>query len=146
MGNDKKLTHPAWLSNPTDLKSCHPSYVVIIPNSFNILLSLLWLSPSTASKFRSSTWNFFRLASDPIYFFTYLCIYFLDKGKNYVSFRITITVLLYCYYNITVLPPHNIIFFGYFMSHGVSKKTPPSTSAYLRPPTTFSPGMFIALQ
>ena len=109
---------PIWLSYPTVSTYCCLCYGFLLPQHQNLdLLHGIFLD-----------WYLIQFI-----FFTYLCIYFLDKGRNYVSFRITITVLLYCYYNITVLPPHNVIFFGYFMpvSHGVSKKTPP-----IPPPTS----------
>ena len=42
--NDQKLIHPGVLSKFTISKFCQLSYVVIIPNNFKILLSLLGLS------------------------------------------------------------------------------------------------------
>ena len=44
VGNNQDTTHPAWLLNPTISKFCHPSYIVITPHNFEILLSLLRLS------------------------------------------------------------------------------------------------------
>ena len=49
--------------------------------------------------------------------------------------------------NITVLVPHNIIFFGFFMpmNHRVNKKIPSSVSPHLHSPTRFLPGLFVVL-
>ena len=46
-----------------------------------------------------------------------------------------------------VLVPHNVIFFGFVMpmNHGVNKKTPPSSSCRLPPPTRVSPALFVVL-
>ena len=115
--NDQKPTHPAWLSNPTISKFCHPSYMVIIPHNFKILLSLLWLSHFQNFKILLLLQMEFFWIGNP----TYIC---LEKGINYVSIIITIVS------NIAVLVSHSVIFFGYFMSlsHGINKKTPPSAS------------------
>ena len=49
-----------------------------------------------------------------------IIIIIIEIGRNYASIIITVVS------NITVLVPHNAIFFGYFMTlnYGVNKKTP----------------------
>ena len=105
-------TPPAWswLTNSTISKSCHLSYMGIISHNFKALLSLLWLSHPTISKFyQPFTMDFFS-------FFYFI---FLEIGSNYIM-SIIITIVS----NIIVLVSQNIIFFGFFMPmiHGVNKK------------------------
>ena len=62
-------THPAWLSNPTISRFCHPPYIVIIPHNFKILLFLPRLSHPTIWKFyQHCTWSFFGLVISLVLF------------------------------------------------------------------------------
>ena len=127
MGNDKKPTLPIWLSYPTTSRYGYPCYAFLIPQLQNL------------NPLHGICLDWYLI---PFIFFAYLFIYFLEKGRNYVSFIVTIII------NITALLSHTVTLFRYFMPmiHGVYNKTPPSTSPYLPPSTTFFPGVFIVLQ
>ena len=84
--------HPTWLSKPS--KFCYFSYMVITPNHFKILLSLLWISLSTISKFyQPYTWNSFGLV---ISLNCYYC-FSLEIGGKYVSNILLLLVMLLCW-------------------------------------------------
>ena len=110
-------THTAQLLSPIISKLCYTTYMVITRQNIKILLSLLWLSHPTISKFyQSHIWSFFGLVI--------LHNLFLEIGRSYASIIITIIS------NITVSVSHNVISFGCFMpiNHGVNKKAPPVMS------------------
>ena len=102
------------------------SYCMVIKiHNFKILPFLLkWLSHPTTSKYcypcclsHPTVSKFYQPS-------------FLEIGRNYKSNIIVIVN------NITVLMSHNVIFHGSFMpmSHGVNKKTCPSTSSHISSP------------
>ena len=123
--------HPAWLSNPTVSK-------FVIPST--------WLWQHTTSKYCYPCYGFlsfqFENFTNPLHGIfgielvisviiiiinniiviniIIIIIIIIAISRNYVSIIITIVS------NITVLVPHNAIFFGYFMTlnYGVNKKTP----------------------
>ena len=91
--------------------------MIIQPHNFKILLSLLWLSHPTVSKFyQLSSWNFFGL----LFPVKYLC--FGRKVKTMYQLSILLLVIL--------LMSRNVIFFEYFMpmSHVVNKTLPSISS------------------
>ena len=94
--------HLAWLWNLTISNFCHSFYMVITPHNFKILLSLLWLSHPTISKFyQPSAWVFFILVIT-------LIIIYLEIGRNYLSITINIVS------NTTVLVSQKVTYAGNF--------------------------------
>ena len=119
MGNDKKPTPSAWLSNPKNSKFIPPIWLSYLTDSTYPCYGFLILQLQNVNSLHGISLDWYLI---PFTFFTYLFIYFLEKGRNYVSFIITIVS------NITLLLSHTVIFFRYFisLSHGVNKKAPPS--------------------
>ena len=129
------------LWNSTISKLCRLSYMVIISRNFKALLSLLWLSQPTISKFcQTFTMNFFWIDNLSLYFFI---LSFLETSRNYIMSIISIIITFAS--NSTVLVSQNVIFFGFYMtmSRGVNKKTIPSASATSLSPIRFSPGLLL---
>ena len=115
--------HPAQLLKPTVSKFSHSFYMVITLQNLKLLISLLFLSHSTISKFyQLAIWNLFALVIK--------INFFLEIIRNYASIIITMIN------NISVLVPHSVICFGYFMpmSYGVNKRAPTIVSPHTPSP------------
>ena len=124
--------HPAQLLKLTVSKFSHSFYMVITLQNLKLLISLLFLSHSTLSKFyQLAIWNLFALV---IKFF----FFFLEIIRNYASIIIT-TIN-----NISLLVPRSVICFGYFMpmSYGVNKRAPTIVSPHTPSPNQVFTGFF----
>ena len=116
--------HPVQLLKPTVSKFSHSFYMVITLQNLKLLISLLFLSHSTISKFyQLAIWNLFALVIK-IFFFV------LEIIRNYASIIITMIN------NISLLVPRSVICFGYFMpmSYGVNKGAPTIVSPHTPSP------------
>ena len=127
------VTHPTWFLNPTIQKFCDPFYMVVIPHSFKIQLSLIQLFTPQFQNFTNYPHGIFQ-NSNPNQ------IFFMEIGRNYLS------IIVFIVNNFIVLVPYNVVVcFACLMAMNLmSIKTLPM--CLQTPLMCLQPPLFVALK